>query len=1131
MLANTPYRLAFDSPGYLWLLAILPVMWWFSPALGDVPPSRRARGVLLRGLALAILAVVLCVPQPAWWSLGALLPVVWWWSPSLSGLSAWRRLGAIGLRLVAFPLAAAGVWLWVNRVRPEEPWYSGTWVWRFLSACGWGLVGVLPLLGVWLASYRLGRGVVPTRWLVADRLRTVVAMLLALAAAELQLVKISEKLTVIYLLDGSASIPAERRATMVEYVNRSILKHRQRDDNVGVIVFGRDAAIEIPPFDDDIQIGSQFESPLNPEFTNLAAALKLAQASFPEDAAKRIVIVSDGNENLGNAREQAQAAADSGIGIDVVPVEYQIQGEVLVERVTLPPNVRQGQPFELRVVLNNTSPLPAPEGNISGRLVVTREVGGQADMLTDEQVVLPPGKRVFSVKLRIDEPQFYRYQARFVPDDPRGDIPQNNEASTFVHIRGKGKVLFVIDSVPQRKNDHDLLVSRLAEANLEVDVRPSIQFPTSLAELQQYDTVVLANVPREDFIDEQLTFLVENTHSMGAGLIMLGGDNSFGAGGWANSPLEEAMPLEFQIKAAKVVPKGALAIVMHASEMPEGNFWQKVIARKAVEALGYHDYCGVLHLGVRGVMWLWPGGMVTVGGKRDRMLGAIDRMTPGDMPDFDPAMRMALAGFNRLADAAARHMIVISDGDPTPPSLGVVAQFKRAQITVSTVAVACHGPAESAVLKNLASATGGKYYEVNNPKLLPKIFQREARRVARPLIHENANGFSVQVLRPDHDIMKGLEPVLPPITGYVQTTRKKNELVEVLALAPEPGGRDNRSIIACWRYGAGKSVAITTDAGQRWALSWPGWPNYARLFTQAVQWSMRPAGNEGNFTVASEVKDGRVRISVTALDKDDAFLNFLDMQGFVAGPDPSQRIELSLEQVAPGRYTGSFEAANAGSYLVMINPGAGMVPIRTGVDVPYSAEYRARNANLALLSTLAHLRPRGGAAGVVISGLGERGVEELLRTNTFRRNLRRASSHQDVWQYLLLVAGCLFFFDVGCRRVAVSFGWVGPMAQRVWAVLLRREVPPPREEYISRLRSRKLEVAQQIESRRAAVRFEPAPDAPAASEVLTPGLTPQPRPAAPPASAASLAPEAEQESYTARLLKAKQQVWKEKKHE
>ena len=56
------------------------------------------------------------------------------------------------------------------------------------------------------------------------------------------------------------------------------------------------------------------------------------------------------------------------------------------------------------------------------------------------------------------------------------------------------------------------------------------------------------------------------------------------------------MPVDFQIKNAKVVPVGALAMIMHASEMPEGNHWQKVIAREAIKALGDQDYCGVLHL-------------------------------------------------------------------------------------------------------------------------------------------------------------------------------------------------------------------------------------------------------------------------------------------------------------------------------------------------------------------------------------------------------------------------------------------------------------------------------------------------------------------------------------------------------
>ena len=162
--------------------------------------------------------------------------------------------------------------------------------------------------------------------------------------------------------------------------------------------------------------------------------------------------------------------------------------------------------------------------------------------------------------------------------------------------------------------------------NLEIDVQPSDQLFTSLSELQGYDCVVLANVPRSSgtdssnissFRDEQIEMLVRNTQQMGAGLIMLGGPNSFGAGGWANTPLEDAMPVDFQIKNAKIEAVGALVLVMHASEMAAGNHWQKVVAREAIQALGPMDFCGLLHWDDFGrETWLWGGNAGTRAGLR-----------------------------------------------------------------------------------------------------------------------------------------------------------------------------------------------------------------------------------------------------------------------------------------------------------------------------------------------------------------------------------------------------------------------------------------------------------------------------------------------------------------------------------
>ncbi len=194
------------------------------------------------------------------------------------------------------------------------------------------------------------------------------------------------------------------------------------------------------------------------------------------------------------------------------------------------------------------------------------------------------------------------------------------------------------------RGEHAELVKALHEKEIEVKVlvAPKIDgsggvggdpLPTDLAQLQPYDAVILGNVPKEAFTESQHQLLASNCHDMGAGLVMLGGRDSFGAGGWMNTPVEKALPVDMQIKAIKVQGIGAMALIMHASEIPEGNYWQKVVAKAAISALSSYDYAGLLHWEGQEA-WLFT--LRAIGSGRTSMLRAIDRMTPGDMPDFDP---------------------------------------------------------------------------------------------------------------------------------------------------------------------------------------------------------------------------------------------------------------------------------------------------------------------------------------------------------------------------------------------------------------------------------------------------------------------------------------------------------------
>jgi uncharacterized membrane protein/Mg-chelatase subunit ChlD len=1001
------------------------------------------------------------------------------------------------------------------RITFESPWYLL-------------LLALVPV--VWWYSFRGLAALGTVRRILALGLRTLVLLLFIMALSDVHMVRVSDRLTVIYLLDQSQSIPVENRRSMIHYVNAEILEHRRDDDRAGVIVFGRDAAIEIPPFDDDVQMSPLVESLLDPDFTDLSTAMRLAQAAFPEDAARRIVLVTDGNENLGDAMEEARGLSGAGVGIDVVPVRYVRRGEVILERLAIPSNVRKGQPFDLRVVATNTQqPTGESSGVVDGRLVIRKRVGGQSTVISDTEVELPPGKKVYSIRQEVDETGFYSYEAVFLPNNAEDDtMRQNNRATTFTHIQGTGQVLLIED--PDSPGQHERLIKALDKQNLEVTKRSSEQPFSTLAELQVFDTVVIANVPREHFTDAQIQMLVRNTQQLGAGLVMLGAPNGFGAGGWANTELEKAMPVDFHIKSAKVVPRGALAMLMHASEMAQGNFWQKEIAEQALNALGPRDYCGVVHYGGPGCVWLWNPGLCTVGGNRVLMVARLSRMTPGDMPDFDPGMVLAKNEFARIPDAAVKHMIVISDGDPSPPSAGVVKALIKMNVTVSTVAVGTHGLPGSRLLKKLADDTKGKYYKVTNARALPRIFQREARRVAQPLVYENPKGFRPQVRFP-HEMIRGIDSALPPLTGYVLTTKKENPLVEVSLVCPQPGSERNRTLLASWTYGLGKAVAFTSDTGRRYTTQWTAWENYDKLFGQIVAWSMRPSGDEGEFTVATDIDDGQVRVVVNALDKDEEFVNFLEMAGTVVGPD-LEPVQMKMEQVAPGRYVGTFPGQDSGSYFIMLSPGAGKAPIRTGIDVPYSDEFRGLNTNTNLLQELAKLVPEGSDKGgrFIPAAEGMDEIEPLLAVDTFRHDLPKATSSQDAWYYMVLLGSCFFFLDVFVRRVQVGFGWVPVVAGRVRDKVFGRAAESTEVETIQRLQNRKAEVEVQVEQLRAGTRFE-VPDGTDAEIEIAELAKKPPDTAVSSTGRPSLAPadDEEEESYTSRLLRAKKRAWEQKK--
>jgi Mg-chelatase subunit ChlD len=983
----------------------------------------------------------------------------------------------------------------------------------------WLILLALVPLAWWLGrrSLRAG-GLMPG--LAALAIRSLVLIGLVLAIAEVQISRVSSRVNVFYLVDRSLSISPEELDRAIDFVNASMeSRDRKRGDRVGVIAFGRDPSLLASLVEDPPQLPKRTEADVDPEHTNLADALKLAQASFPPDGAKRVVILSDGNQNYGDALAQARGLAEAAIGIDVVPLGHPDGPDVSLEKIAVSGEPRQGAPFEVRVVLDNAGHDAADRPQaVSGHLTVERRAGESTQIVSDERVTLEPGKRVFALREQLDTPDFYTYEARFVADDPSDDVQtRNNRATGFAHVRGQGRVLIVEDGA--HRGQFDFLADRLRTEGLHVSVEPGSQLFGNLAELQRYDTVLLANVPRaglnevenvNQVSDEQIEVLVRNTQQMGSGLVMLGGSNSFGAGNWADTALEKAMPLDFHVKGLKVVPVGAIVLVVDRSGSMTGEKLEmsKAAALAAAAQLGDRDFLGVVSFDVA-AEWAVP---MARASDRERIARQIARLGAGGGTNMYPGMELAFAAL-RVTEASVKHMILLTDGQTEGTGYPqLAAAIRRAGITISTVAVGDDSARD--LLASVAGAGGGKFYYARSAGALPRIFMNETRRVARPLVYEDARGFSPRVTFA-HEMLRGVGDTLPPITGLVMTTPKDSPLVEVSLVSPKPDAQT--PLLASWTYGLGKVVALTTDAGNRWAHAWTRWQDYDRLFGQIVRWSLRPTDDENRFVVTTQSHDGKTRVVATALDEDASSADRLELVGSLVRPDMTSE-PVVLHKTAPGRYIGEFASEAPGNYLVAIATGFQLAPLRFAVSVGFSPEFKDRTTNAAFLRALAATAPKGGTAGNVLA-MADADAPHATdgSASVFRSGLSLGANSRDAWQLLAFLASCMFFADVLVRRVQLSPTWL--------AARFRRARRPEQEkldtrETASRLRSRKQQVADQLNRRQAASRFAPPDDsqlpAPALSAPNASHLADSPTSTVPDASK-----EGEHNEYIARLLKAK----------
>jgi Ca-activated chloride channel family protein len=786
-----------------------------------------------------------------------------------------------------------------------------------------------------------------------------------------------DRMNVVFLLDQSESVSRAARERAESFVDQA-LESRKAGDRHGIVVFGGDAAVLQPLGSSDA--AEPLATRIDSRGTNIYQAIQLALAMLPAGQPNRIVLASDGRQNAGNAFSGAQAIKDTGTDLHYVPAPLTSEQEVVAEELVMPREVKFGEPFHARLVVWS-------QKAGAGRVSLFRN--GQ--FIGAQKVQVSAGKNVFSYRQSLDREGIHVYQAAI---DVDGDtIEENNRAVGTVLVHGRPQVL-----VADRDRGHaQSLAAALRAQQLEVTLVDPSGIPKDMAGLQKYDGIILSNVSAIQLDRSRMALIRDYVRDHGGGLIMIGGDHSFGLGGYYQTPIEEALPVTMDVKQRVDVPNLSIVLSIDRSDsmttIASGKVTYLDLAKEAahlvVDLLDENSEVGVMSWDTE---WKWEVPLRQARNKAEIHQGIASIVSGGGTEGF-PALREAYQVLSKRP-AVLKHVIFLTDGQMRRDQFqDLVDRMAKEQITVSSVAVGKWS--DERLLVDIAKWGKGRFYKTEDSQTLPRIFAVETQLASNSTVVEQP--FKAKLSDPGHEAIQDIDwRSAPPLSGYVATTAKASAEQVLLSHWEDP-------VLATWRYGLGRTAAFTSDANPRWAGQWIQWREFNKFWAQLVRWTLRSATASGTTaTVLRRDRNGEVIIDAT--DAKGGFINFMDAQVGIVSPDRERNV-VDLEQIAPGRYRGRFPAAQEGVYLVGLAQRSDQRDHGSqvaGLVVPYAQELRELGVDEAQLKELSELT--GGGA------LAQPG-------DAFQKARRSQRVWVDAWPWLAGAAAVLLLLDIAVRRL------------------------------------------------------------------------------------------------------------------
>lgn len=679
----------------------------------------------------------------------------------------------------------------------------------------------------------------PTRLLLGLRIAAMLLILIAMCGPAIFLP--SRAGIVVVVVDRSLSMPPGAAAAQKEVIDL-IQNTMGDDDRIAVVSFGHDVVIERPARAGKF---ADFTSKIDPDGSNLAEAVNMAVSLIPRETSGRILLLSDGLWSGRNPVAAARRSALSGIPVDFRPQRRTSANDLAIDRIDAPPQVTPGESYTLTAWIRSPRVQEAEFELMRGNL---RLAGGSR--------TLAMGLNRLTFRDIAGKSGTLRYSLR-VTGSQKDSVPENNEARLLLGIRGPKPILCV------SPGKTSALVELLRAGNLNVlPMRPQ-QCKWSLEDLSEYSAVLLEDVPAQWIPAQSMETLAKWVTRTGAGLMMTGGRNSYGPGGYFRSPLEPIMPVSMELR--REHRKLAIAIVIALDRSgsmtaPVGGGKTKmdlanIASAQVLDLLTSNDELGVLAVDSAPHI-IHPLGRIK---DKSSMRGKILRIESMGGGIFVYEALSKAAAMLAKAKAGTRHIILFADAaDAEEPGKykELLKKCRAAGMTCSVIGLGKKADCDANLLRDVAKRGGGRCFFTENPKELPRLFAQDTFVVARSTFLDETTAVR---FTPAMRSISGKAMGKPPkIGGYNLCYLRPGANPAAVTI-----DEYKAPLLAAWQAGIGRVLCYTGQADGKFTGQMARWKNVGHFFTSQARWTAGAFDQlPDNMLVTQEVKSGHCLVQL-----------------------------------------------------------------------------------------------------------------------------------------------------------------------------------------------------------------------------------------------------------------------------